>query len=50
MGYLGDGFKGPTNSMKVLKERRYKRKENPEKSKQPKIQQHNRHIQKQQVP
>jgi len=34
--------KDPTNSIKVLKEKRYKNKENPEKEKQHKIQQHNK--------
>jgi len=36
--------KDPTNSIKVLKEKRYKSKENPPKNKQHKIQQHNTDI------
>jgi len=36
-------LKDPTNSMKVLKEKRYKSKRKPRKSKQHKIQQNNKH-------
>jgi len=55
MGYLVDSFTGqedPTNSIKVLKGKRYKVRKKNRKRKQHKIQQHNKetHTETQQVP